>query len=795
MTSEILDTPYSDPASSRSLAVIMTRLILFGLFIVFVLMATFLNIFMGNEIRFMAKDRANYILRSQADNIANQLWDFESDKVIAVLKNIVEDGNIKAAVVIEEKESGNDVFAEHNWDQVLKGDTILERDIVFTGTSEPKKLGVLKLALDFHLLQEKITRILWTCAGFFLVSFIILSVFSYNIVRRVSQPLTSLSNSLVDADYFTHRIEPPEISSAREIDELFDALIKMQRIMQEQTHDIESQKILLDTVVENLPLGMTAELPDERGVIVINSMYRRLFGIKGDCLDGRPLSQVHNSDDLSELTIMNTEVTRGHCVSERRGLKARKPGGGEFIAHVIKAPVIDKDGHLSMIITLVADETEQYNAHRQILEAKKAAEKANRAKSEFLATMSHELRTPMNSIIGLTDIMLQDEEATPENHEMLVTVRSASSLLLKIVNDILDISKIESGNIVLTSEPFDLQKTVGMIVETTRPLATIKSLNFEFVTESKLPNLAVMGDPTRFSHILTNLLGNAVKFTNKGKVSLRVSYEQEGSDIVYFTCVVSDTGVGIPEDKIDHIFEKFAQADDSITRKFGGTGLGLAIAKQLVELMGGSISVQSVVGKGSAFTVRVPFKLLSENLIASNGHGEKTSSKDRPVEADAKDNIKTSMLVGPGKKEIRGIKVLVAEDQKMNQVVIKKVLGKLGISSFKIADDGALALAAYMQEPDYDLVLMDCHMPVMNGYESAAAIRLFEANGRTGHVPIVAITADAMDGTREKCFQSGMDGYISKPIHMEEFEEILSQWFKVEPSAQSLTTTTGSGLS
>ncbi|MCL4677421.1 MAG: response regulator [Alphaproteobacteria bacterium] len=767
-------TVYAAGGDKPSLVAVLARVMLFGLFLVFALMAAFLNVYGGNTLRSMTDQRVDYILRTQSDNIAQILWDFETEKVETALKNIVEDPNIFAAQVLEMNDGVEKVFAQVGWENTDQNTDILNQPIVYSsGGSEGRAIGVLQIALDYSTVQKQIVGILWSSALFFALSFAVLTVFSYNIIKRAIQPVSELSASLVDADYFTHTIEKRD-SPAREVSELFDTLIKMQRIMQEQTREIHSQKVILDTIVENLPLGMTAEDPKDGAPLVINSMYRRLFGIQGGLLDGRSLSRIHAPEDGVFLSKLNDEVVLKKAVVERRGYKARRAGGGFFIAHVVKAPVLDQDGNVTMIISMVADETEQHNAHKEVLAAKNAAEKANMAKSQFLANMSHELRTPMNSIMGLTHMMIEDGGQTEEHSEMLDTVRKSSQILLHIVNDILDLSKIESGGVVLESVPFDLHDSVALIVDTIRPLASAKSLTLNVINSDQDMKRIVMGDPTRFSRILTNLCGNAVKFTTKGEITVDISCSESVSDTIYFTCVVRDTGIGIPEDKIDYIFEKFSQADDTITRKYGGTGLGLAIAKQLVELMGGMISVQSIVGKGSAFTVRIPFRLARDHYNLS----EQSREQSRGRRTQDRESI--------SRKPLDRVRVLVAEDHDMNQIMIGKLLRRLGVQDYTIVQDGALALAEFMHAPDYDLIIMDCHMPNMTGYEATGAIRRVERErGEGAHVPIVAVTADAMVGTRERCLEAGMDAYVSKPVNAREFEAVLAQWFAVGEPASS----------
>lgn len=396
---------------------------------------------------------------------------------------------------------------------------------------------------------------------------------------------------------------------------------------------------------------------------------------------------------------------------------------------------------------------------QQLIDTKNEAERANNAKSEFLANMSHELRTPLNSILGLSDL-LKGEPLEKEQKETVFVIHKSANNLLSIVNDILDLSKIEEGQFNLEIVPFRIHDVASNVLDALSPIASRKGLCLSlFFKNENYPT--VMGDPLRVERILTNLIGNALKYTLKGKVDINIYCEPQAHDEVIIWCDVVDTGIGIHKDKLPLIFDKFTQADEAITRKFGGTGLGLYITKRLANLMGGSITVRSELGKGSCFTLHVPFRI-AQNLEPVTIK----EKRDEPLPA-----------LPEGRYPIECIKALVAEDHEMNIIFIKKLLKTLNLNNYDIAKNGAEALAMF-QSGTYDLVLMDCHMPELSGYECTTEIRKLENSRKTGaHVPIVAITADAMIGTREKCLAAGMDDYISKPIDKQKFKDILSRWF------------------
>jgi len=392
---------------------------------------------------------------------------------------------------------------------------------------------------------------------------------------------------------------------------------------------------------------------------------------------------------------------------------------------------------------------------RQLHHAKVTAEAASVAKSEFLANMSHELRTPLNSILGMLRL-LQESRMDEEQCELVSSAFGSSTNLLDIVNDILDLSKIEAGEVELEAIGFDVQYVFHCVVVTLEQLAREKNISIVQNYESTIfPYVA--GDPTRFGRILMNLISNAIKYTDAGHVDVDVQLSKSGAQSIELHCEIRDTGIGIPKEKQQAIFEKFVQADASTTRKYGGTGLGLAITKELVELMGGTIGVKSEAGKGSTFWFRIPFSITTE---LEQGRNQK---QHRAIVG----------IIPPG-----NARILVAEDHPLNQLYIKKLLKKFAICHFTIADTGNAALELYNKSA-WDIILMDCHMPGKNGYDTTEAIRRLEKErGVQIPIPIIAMTANAMMGDREKCLRCGMSDYVSKPINMDDLKVVLGQWIR-----------------
>ena len=421
---------------------------------------------------------------------------------------------------------------------------------------------------------------------------------------------------------------------------------------------------------------------------------------------------------------------------------------------VTKAPFRDADGEFIGVLGIAHDITQRKQDEDDIRRAKELAEEATRTKSDFLANMSHEIRTPMNAILGLSHLILKTE-LSERQRDYVQKVESSGLHLMGIINDILDFSKVEAGKIELEQAEFELQSLLDSAIALVAEKSCAKGLDLVFDVAPDVPRHLV-GDSLRLSQILVNFANNAVKFTEHGEIVVSAQVQQRVGDQLLMRFAVKDTGIGMTPDQMTRLFESFHQADSSITRKYGGTGLGLAISKRLAELMGGEVGVDSTAGAGSTFWFTA--------LVGIGSEPTATARSTQPAAGDARQLLAS----------LQGARILLVEDNDINQIVASEILADAGLE-VDIAHDGLMAIEMVQAIP-YDLVLMDMQMPVMDGIAATIAIRQLAG---FEDLPIVAMTANAMDKDRERCLQAGMTDYLSKPFEPAELWRVLLRWTRV----------------
>jgi two-component system, sensor histidine kinase and response regulator len=435
----------------------------------------------------------------------------------------------------------------------------------------------------------------------------------------------------------------------------------------------------------------------------------------------------------------------------------RADGAVRWVSENARAVTNDK-GKVVYFEGSVADITERKEVEQAMQAAKESAEAAADSKSQFLATMSHEIRTPMNGVLGMSTLLLESE-LKPEQHHYATVVKQSAEALLVILNDILDFSKIEAGKLSIEQIDFALPEVLNGVASLLETNAKAKGLYLQTEWPPAIPRL-LRGDPYRLRQILMNLLNNAIKFTEEGGVTVKVTMEDRSEKQLQLLIQVVDTGIGLSEESRKKLFQAFAQADASTTRKFGGTGLGLAICRRLVELMGGTIGVDSVIGEGSTFWFRLPLEIED----ATPASTATASASDSTTEVRGKKMPVSS----------RGLRLLLVDDSPTNLEVGSLFLGRMG-HRVQTAINGQEALEKW-QAGTFDAVLLDCEMPVMDGYTAARQIRTIEASkSLTPPISVVAMTAWAMLGDREKCLQAGMDDYVGKPIDVQALHQALER--------------------
>lgn len=526
----------------------------------------------------------------------------------------------------------------------------------------------------------------------------------------------------------------------------------LEKQIKERTEQLRYSEEKYRGIIENMDLGLIEVDNDD----VIRKVYKRfcdLTGYEEYELIGKKAADILLPDDEFRRVIAEQNSNRLEGETGVYEVPLRKKNGEIIWVIISGAPIIESNGTVTGSVGIHLDITERKRTQEALEEARHVAEEARRAEKRFLANMSHEIRTPINAIIGMTHL-LYDTNPSKKQVEYLSAINYSADLLLSLVSDVLDISKIEAGEMKLSEQTFSLKDLINSTLQTFRLRLQGKDVKLILEFDDEIEN-DVVGDSTFVTQILMNLLSNAVKFTERGKIGVQVSLLCRLGDFLMTEIKVFDTGIGITQQNIGRIFDSFRQADQDVKVKYGGTGLGLAIVKQLVNLHGGEISVESQVNEGTTFTFTLPLK-------DSKQQTKKLHSLTEDISEDWKN-----------------YKVLVVEDNLINQKYVEGLLLKWQMA-YKIANHGIEAIQLAKQE-NFDIVLMDIRMPEMDGYETTKAIRALEGNGNQ-HIPIVALTASAMSDEIDFAYEIGMNSYLTKPFTPDQLKEVLEQKLTLNPN-------------
>jgi len=538
--------------------------------------------------------------------------------------------------------------------------------------------------------------------------------------------------SSIDLDTYRYEIKPIDaIKFKKTLLECANRLLVEKKLR--QAHDF------INTIVENVRPPLIV-LDADLKILYANAGFYETLNLLSEETIGNSIYELGNRQwNIPELRKLFDDILAHNSSFIDYEIESDFPRIGHKILLLSARQIVWESAATNIILLSLDDITERRQAKARLYQARAAAEAANTAKSEFLANMSHEIRTPMNGVLGMTQL-LEMTELTEEQLGYVKALESSGNSLLSLINDILDLSKIEAGKATIELAPFSLQSCINDVALTQKSYIYQKGLSLNMHIDNDIPHL-LLGDQLRIKQILTNLLGNAAKFTAKGgiTISARIIELRDSSTLVQIA--VSDTGIGISANALDKIFLPFAQENDlTTTRQYGGTGLGLSISLQLAELMGGTISVESTLGSGTCFMVSLPFSN-TDDAISMN------------------ENLDRAAIQWDGSP----LRILIAEDNAVNIIFVKALLNKLGFDAVFV-ENGRDCLAALEQSP-FDMVLMDIQMPIMSGNEALRELRVREQN-TSRHQPVIALTAYSLRGEKERFLAEGFDGYLSKPLEI-----------------------------
>jgi PAS domain S-box-containing protein len=737
---------------------LLLRVVLFSTLVTLVLTILQLSLSYGAE-RKRLENRLYEIDQANAASIAESLWALDARQLEVQVQGILRLPSIRR---VEIRETGRPAGGF----VLLRGERT-ERNVLWKETrlsccgAQAREIGVLRIEATLtdiyrDLMIQALVILLSNGAKTFLVAFFILFV----VHRLATRHLLDIAESV---NPVTAEPGPRPLQLRRhqarhdELDQLVDAINAMRERLEGHATELRNANLRMATILDNMPDMAWVKDADGRFMAINRAMASakglsdpgQLVGLTD--LDGQP-------DEHAAAYRRDDELVMARRCSLRFEELHVNADGTTLLIETLKSPLLDADGRVVGTVGVARDISARRQAEADRA-ARREAELASRTKSEFVAHISHEIRTPMNAIIGMAQ--LAEYSGMPRAQlDYVRKIHRAARMLMGIVNDILDLAKIESGKLTVESVAFDLPTVLRDVIELLESTAQEKGLELRLHLPGALPG-RVMGDPTRLRQVLLNLVANAVKFTRQGRVELSLQLLAVEATALRLHFEVSDTGIGMSDEVLRELFTPFSQGDASMTRRYGGTGLGLAISRQLVRLMGGDIEVRSTLDAGSRFS----FEL-------------------RLDPAPASDVITTEAHLAPTNPgqgaALRGVHLLLVEDNPVNQEIAEAMLMRLG-AQVTCAADGRMALQQ-LEQARFDAVLMDCQMPVMDGYEATRRMRQ-DARWRT--LPVIALTAYACNSDLDDALAAGMNDHVSKPIAFDQLLSVLQRWLRAtEPAPQ-----------
>jgi PAS domain S-box-containing protein len=750
------------PGGGIAVAVLL-RVVLFSTLVTLVLTILQLSLSYRSE-RARLEGRFAEIEQASSRSLAEGLWALDSRQLEEQLEGMLRLPSIRAVEVRE-------VGAPDRGFSVFRGERqtgrALVRDIPLLCCGDHRKaIGVLHIEATLtdiyrELAAQALVILLSNAAKTFLVAFFILFVVHHLATRHILDIAASLGKVTADTDVPLLRLRRTR-ANGDELDELADALNAMRERLRQHASELRNANARMAAILDNMP--DLAWVKDAGGrFIAVNRAFASAKGVadpaeligKSD-LETAPIEfgEGYRRDDAEVM------ASRGSKRIEERHANAN---GSISMIETIKTALLDGEGKVAGTVGIARDITARRQAEAD-REARRVAELSNQAKSEFLANMSHEIRTPMNAILGMSYLTLQGE-LDPQRRNQVQKIHDAAESLLGIINDILDFSKIEAGKLDMESIPFVLDDMMSGVVDMVGMHARNKGLELRLVVP-QLPG-ALLGDPSRLRQILLNLGSNAVKFSQRGQITLAIEIVELGEQFARLRFEVRDTGMGMTPEVQRTLFQPFSQGDSSITRRYGGTGLGLTICRHLVRMMGGDIEVESSPGAGSRFHFELRFTMVAVQPALAPGS---------PPTRQHKEDVLANQ------NRLRGAHLLLVEDNAVNREIASEILRLAGVR-VSIACDGREALLMLERER-FDGVLMDCQMPNMDGYEATRQIR---QRSQWRELPVIAMTANALVGDRDKVLAAGMNDHIAKPLQIDDMFATLARWIRPAVTTRSDT--------